>query len=128
MSFSFKEELLSRRFDFFVHPEDVEKSEIELEKITYGLNLMHFENRCITKSGRIVWLSWHCHAINEEGIITYAEVLENAGDLPDFDKIKANPNFSIIGHIVEEKEGNHLITRANTKIPLKARGWNAMTE
>jgi peroxiredoxin len=26
--------------------------------------------------------------INEEGIIQYAEVLENAGDLPDFDAIK----------------------------------------
>jgi peroxiredoxin len=26
--------------------------------------------------------------VNEEGIISYAEVLENAGDLPDFDAIK----------------------------------------
>jgi peroxiredoxin len=26
--------------------------------------------------------------INEEGVITYAEVLENAGDLPDFEAIK----------------------------------------
>lgn len=48
--------------------------------------------------------------------------------MEDFDKIKANPNFSIIGHMVEEKEGVHLITRANTKIPLKARGWNALSE
>ncbi|WP_130736333.1 thiamine-phosphate kinase [Flavobacterium sp. J27] len=47
-------------------------------------------------------------------------------EMEDFDKIKANPNFSVIGHIVEEKEGVHLITRANTKIPLKARGWNAL--
>ena len=46
--------------------------------------------------------------------------------MEDFDKIKANPNFSVIGHMVEEKEGVHLITRADTKIPLKARGWNAL--
>lgn len=46
----------------------------------------------------------------------------------DFDKIKANPNFTVIGHITEEKEGKHLITRANTKIELKARGWNALKE
>jgi peroxiredoxin len=26
--------------------------------------------------------------INEEGVITYAEVLENARDLPDFEAIK----------------------------------------
>ena len=46
--------------------------------------------------------------------------------MEDFDKIKANPNLTVIGHMTEEKEGMHLITRANTKIPLKARGWNAL--
>jgi thiamine-monophosphate kinase len=48
--------------------------------------------------------------------------------MDDFDKLKGNPNFTIIGHMVEAAEGMHLITRANTKIPLKARGWNALTE
>ena len=48
--------------------------------------------------------------------------------MDDYDKIKANPNFTVSGHMTEEKEGMHLITRANTKIPLKARGWNAMKE
>jgi len=46
----------------------------------------------------------------------------------DYPKIKANPNLTIIGHITHEKEGMHLITRANTKIPLIARGWNSMEE
>jgi thiamine-monophosphate kinase len=46
----------------------------------------------------------------------------------DFIKIKANPHFSIIGHMTNESEGIHLITRANTKIPLIARGWNALDE
>lgn len=48
--------------------------------------------------------------------------------MEDFDKIKGNPNFTVIGHIVQESEGIHLISRANTKIPLKARGWNAVEE
>jgi thiamine-monophosphate kinase len=48
--------------------------------------------------------------------------------MEDFDKIKGNPNFTVIGHIVQESEGIHLISRANTKIPLKARGWNALDE
>jgi thiamine-monophosphate kinase len=48
--------------------------------------------------------------------------------LEDFDKIKGNPNFTVIGHLTEETEGIHLITRANTKIPLKARGWDALEE
>ena len=47
-------------------------------------------------------------------------------DLQDYDKIKANPHLTVIGHMVAEGEGIHLITRADTKIPLKARGWNAL--
>lgn len=46
--------------------------------------------------------------------------------MADFDKIKHNPNFTIIGHMVAESEGMHLITRANTKIQLRARGWGAV--
>lgn len=41
----------------------------------------------------------------------------------DFPKIKANPNLSIIGHIREKEAGVHLVTRAETRIPLKAQGW-----
>lgn len=48
--------------------------------------------------------------------------------MEDYDKIKANPNFTVIGHMTQESEGIHLITRANTKIPLKARGWDAISE
>lgn len=46
----------------------------------------------------------------------------------DFDKIKANPHLTVIGHMVTESEGIHLITRADTKIAMKARGWNAIDE
>lgn len=46
----------------------------------------------------------------------------------DFPKIKGNPHFTVIGHMTNKKEGMHLITRANTKIPLKARGWNSFQE
>lgn len=49
-------------------------------------------------------------------------------DMGDFDKIKGNPNFTVIGHMVQETEGIHLITRADTKIPLKARGWDPLLE
>ena len=47
--------------------------------------------------------------------------------MDDYEKIKANPHLTIIGHIVPENEGVHLITRENTKIPLKARGWSAIS-
>ncbi len=44
----------------------------------------------------------------------------------DYPKIKANPHLTVIGHITDKNEGIHLISRAATKIPLIARGWNAL--
>ncbi|WP_347373432.1 thiamine-phosphate kinase [Aequorivita sp. Q41] len=44
----------------------------------------------------------------------------------DYPKIKANPHLTVIGHITHKKEGVHLISRVGTKIPLIARGWNAL--
>jgi thiamine-monophosphate kinase len=46
----------------------------------------------------------------------------------DFPKIKANPNLTVIGYMTEESRGMHLVTRAETKIPLKAQGWNSLSE
>ena len=41
----------------------------------------------------------------------------------DFPKIKANPSLTVIGFIKEKESGIHLVTRADTKIPIKAQGW-----
>ncbi len=41
----------------------------------------------------------------------------------DYPKIKANPNFTVIGHINENQSGMHLVTRADSRIPLTAQGW-----
>lgn len=46
-------------------------------------------------------------------------------DQSDFLKIKGNPSLSIIGHMTQASEGAHLVTRAETKIPLTAQGWNS---
>lgn len=47
--------------------------------------------------------------------------------LEDYNKIKGNPNLTVIGHITQESEGKNLITRANQKIELIAQGWNAVS-
>ncbi len=46
----------------------------------------------------------------------------------DFDKIKGNPNLTVIGHMTDASEGAHLITRSATKIPLTAQGWSSFSE
>ena len=46
----------------------------------------------------------------------------------DFPKIKANPNLTVIGYITDKRTGMHLVTRADEKIPLKAQGWNSLSQ
>ncbi len=46
----------------------------------------------------------------------------------DFPKIKANPNFSIIGHALPRSSGIHLVTRGGEQIEIKAMGWNSFKE
>ena len=46
--------------------------------------------------------------------------------LDDFDKIKGNPNLTVIGHITEKDQGMALITRAEQQVELTAQGWNAL--
>ncbi len=41
----------------------------------------------------------------------------------DYSKIKANPNFTVVGFMREAEAGMHLVTRAESRIPLKAQGW-----
>lgn len=46
----------------------------------------------------------------------------------DYPKIKANPHMSVIGHMTKQDKGVHIITRAEEKITLKARGWSSIPE
>ena len=41
----------------------------------------------------------------------------------DFPKIKGNPSLTVIGFIKEKEAGLHLVTRADTRIPIQAKGW-----
>ena len=44
----------------------------------------------------------------------------------DFDKIKNNPDFTVIGHVVEKEQGNYLVLRGSNELAeLTAQGWDA---
>ncbi len=49
-------------------------------------------------------------------------------DLNDYDKIKGNPNFTVIGHITDKSQGCQLITSSGSMYPLSAQGWNALLQ
>ena len=44
--------------------------------------------------------------------------------IKDYEKIKNDPDFTIIGHMTEAAEGINLVTGAGSAIPLVAQGWN----
>ncbi len=43
----------------------------------------------------------------------------------DYDKIKGNPNLSVIGFMTEPSEEPHLVTRAGQSVALTAQGWKS---
>ena len=44
-------------------------------------------------------------------------------DIKDYEKVKNDPDFSVIGHITDPSVGINLITGAGSAIPLEAQGW-----
>lgn len=63
------EELTSRPFLDFVHPEDREATARQLAAIREGAETRNFENRYIAKDGSVRWLAWSSSAYNREQLI-----------------------------------------------------------
>lgn len=47
-------------------------------------------------------------------------------DISHYEKIKDNPDISIIGHISDKNSGCNLVSKSGTVHPLKAQGWDAL--
>ena len=74
------------------------------------------------------------HLAEEFGINPITAVLNGGEDyellftmpIADFDKIKANPNLTPIGHMTEDKVFQ-MVTNAGQTVPLEAQGWKAFS-
>lgn len=64
-------ELLSKPFFELVHPEDLEKTIAELQKLATGQPTLYFENRYCCQDGSYKWLAWTSSPVIEEEL-TYA--------------------------------------------------------
>jgi diguanylate cyclase (GGDEF)-like protein/PAS domain S-box-containing protein len=51
-------ELLSRSFFELVHPDDLEKTQLEVQKLAKGIDTISFDNRYRHKNGEYRWLNW----------------------------------------------------------------------
>ncbi len=63
------EELLERPISHFVHENDKEKTSLARNELKNQVPLFDFENRYVTKSGRVIWLSWTSIPVEEEQLI-----------------------------------------------------------
>lgn len=66
-----EEVLKNRPFIEFVHPDDVEATRAEVQKLLRGLPTIQFHNRYRMKDGNYKWLSWSAHT---DWSVTYAVV------------------------------------------------------
>ncbi len=64
-----EEELKAVPHTEFVHPEDKDKTGKEITSLSNGIANYYFENRYVTKSGKIKWLAWTASPSPAEGII-----------------------------------------------------------
>lgn len=64
-----REELLSKPFIEFVHPEDRGITQVEMQQIIAGVDMIAFENRYCCKDGSIKWFSWKAKTSVEEQLI-----------------------------------------------------------
>ncbi|MDZ7755437.1 PAS domain S-box protein [Rhodohalobacter sp.] len=85
-----EEELLNKPIIEFVHPADKQKTREEFEALNKGEGNHYFENRHITKSGKVIWLSWTTKPFYDEKI-----------------------TYSVAKEVTEEKELRELLDQAN---------------
>ncbi|MEJ8804316.1 PAS domain-containing sensor histidine kinase [Pontibacter sp. H249] len=63
------EELYASPINSFVHPDDQKLTSEVREQLKKAKPLNHFENRYVTKSGGIVWLSWTSLPVDSDRLI-----------------------------------------------------------
>jgi len=61
-------ELLSRPFREFVYTDDIKGTATQLDLIGEGNATLYFENRYVTRTGKIKWLAWTTTPVSEEGL------------------------------------------------------------
>ena len=120
-----EEELLSKNFLEFTHPDDLEITKKEVIKLQTGAPSIKFENRYICKDGSIKWLVWSVFSDVKNGLlyavasdITDKKEIENALNvantffymsfnmfvvIKDQNFVKVNPAFTrILGYDQQE--------------------------
>lgn len=101
-------ELVGKPLYNFIHPDDAHITEKKIEKLNGGGTVFNFENRYITKSGKVIWLNWQCSSNeNDEVVFSTATNITNEKKLKEL--INMASQLSVIG-AWEIDMNNNLLT------------------
>lgn len=64
-----KEELFSKKINDFVFDEDKDATQQTRASLHENKKLLSFQNRYVSKSGKIIWLSWSAVPVDEEKLV-----------------------------------------------------------
>jgi PAS domain S-box-containing protein len=64
-----EEELFAKPIATFIHPKDKELTHHERTKLLAGKTLVNFENRYVSKTGKIIWLHWTSIYLPEKEVV-----------------------------------------------------------
>ncbi len=64
-------ELLAKPYMEFIHPDDRDASNAEIQVLAQGQDVVHFENRCQHRDGSYRWLEWSCPAVRPGETLLY---------------------------------------------------------
>ena len=63
-----KEELLNNSLLHLLHPDDLERSLKEIEKLSTGIPSINYENRFLKKNGEFITIQWTANSMSSENI------------------------------------------------------------
>jgi PAS domain S-box-containing protein len=109
-----QQELCAEPYVNFIHPEDREKSTKEIASLLETNLTYYFENRYITKSGKIKWLGWNGIYVAEDNSI-YA-VAKDITDKKELEKLfKKTNELARIGGWEVDLQNNTILWSDITK-------------
>ena len=88
-----EEELYAKPIDYFVYPKDREVTRKTRKDVHNDIPLLNFENRYVTKEGKIVWLLWtSVRAVDEKLVFGIANDITVKKKLDELNRIAASLN------------------------------------
>ncbi len=109
-----EEDLLSRPFIDFVHPEDVDQTQAEVERLATGVPTISFQNRYRMASGEYKTLHWTAYP-REQGSLIYAIARDHTEIIETTEQFKIALDASPAATLVVDQDGKIRLVNAEVE-------------